>query len=192
MLLRILLVTSLLALSLSAAAVIADEVQAGVVPARISYNRDVRPILSNNCFKCHGPDARERQAELRLDIAEEARKPTCHGRPGDRAGQAGRERAGGARLCDRRSGADAAAGQPQAAHRPRARALRRWIAEGAEYQPHWSFIVPQRPGPPAVKLSNWPRNPIDQFILARLGASGPCTVARGRPSHAHAPRLAST
>ncbi len=139
---------------------------------RLSYNHDIRPILSNNCFKCHGPDARERQAELRLDISDEARKPTATGALAIVPGKP-EESELVARIF---STDEAALMPPPASHKqlsPREReTLRRWVAEGAEYQPHWSFLVPERPDLPAVKLNAWPRNAIDRFVLARLEREG--------------------
>ncbi|HVU86769.1 MAG TPA: PSD1 and planctomycete cytochrome C domain-containing protein [Pirellulales bacterium] len=171
MLLRILLVAILFTLWLPTAVVIADEPQA-TSPARLSYNRDVRPILSNNCFKCHGPDARERQAELRLDISDEARKPTATGALAIVPGKPDESE-----LVARVFAADEAARMPPpASHKELSdrerETLRRWVAEGAEYEAHWSFIAPKRPELPAVKLSSWPRNAIDRFVLARLEREG--------------------
>jgi mono/diheme cytochrome c family protein len=168
MLLRILLVASHIALILSAATAFGDEARAPASPARLSYNRDVRPILSNNCFKCHGPDARERQAELRLDLAEQARQPSATGAVAIVPGKPDESE-----LVARIFAADEATRMPPpASHKTltdrERETLRRWIAEGAEYESHWSFIVPTRPNLPAVKLSTWPRNAIDLFILAGL------------------------
>ncbi|HEY4313852.1 MAG TPA: PSD1 and planctomycete cytochrome C domain-containing protein [Pirellulales bacterium] len=139
---------------------------------RVSYNHDVRPILSNNCFKCHGPDARERQAELRLDISEEARKPTATGALAIVPGKPDESE-----LVARIFATDEAALMPPpASHKQLSQrereTLRRWVAEGAEYQPHWSFIVPERPELPTVQHTAWPRNAIDNFVLARLEREG--------------------
>src|SRR5205823_5859539 len=113
---------------------------AGAAGPAVEYNRDVRPILSNNCFKCHGPDAKERQAGLRLDVRAEALKPAESGRraivPGRPSGSALVRRI----FSDR---ADYVMPPPESNKRltPAERELlRRWIEQGAEYQPHWSFI----------------------------------------------------
>jgi len=133
----------------------------------LSYNRDVRPILVEHCFACHGADSASRQASLRLDRRDDA---IDHGAivPGD---------ADSSPVLDRVYSDDPEEVMPP----PRVKkpltaaqkeVLRRWIAAGAAYEPHWSFIPPQRPEPPAVKDAGWVRNPIDRFILARLEAEG--------------------
>jgi hypothetical protein len=156
----------------------ADEAPAPSQPAEntaakpLAYNSDIRPILSNNCFKCHGPDARERKAELRLDIAAEARKPTASGAIAIVPGKPDESE-----LVARVFATDKAALMPPPdSHKqlsPHERdLLRRWVAEGAEYQAHWSFIAPARAAVPTVAHTTWPRNPIDRFILARLEKEG--------------------
>ncbi len=136
----------------------------------LDYNRDVRPILSAKCFKCHGPDARAREAKLRLDVRAEtltARRsgaiPIVPGQPGE------------SEVVQRIESkfADEQMPPPDSnlALTAEERAiLRRWIAEGAEYRAHWSLIAPQAAPLPAVKNPRWPRNAIDHFILARLEA----------------------
>ncbi|HEY2839547.1 MAG TPA: PSD1 and planctomycete cytochrome C domain-containing protein [Pirellulales bacterium] len=141
-------------------------------PERVEYNRDVRPILGNHCFKCHGFDAKERKAELRLDISDEARKAASSG-----ATPIVPAKPDESELVKRVFATDEAVIMPPAEtnHHLTDREknlLRRWIAEGAEYQPHWSFIAPKRQTPPAVANANWPRNTIDRFILAKLEAEG--------------------
>ena len=145
---------------------------AATTDSRLGYNRDVRPILSNNCFKCHGPDARERKADLRLDVADEARKPTASG-----ATPIVPAKPDESELVVRVFASDEVVVMPPADSHKRLserekETLRRWIAEGAEYQPHWSFIAPQRPTLPPVATSAWPRDGIDHFILARLEREG--------------------
>jgi hypothetical protein len=138
-----------------------------IAAAPLSYNRDVRPILVEHCFACHGADSASRQAGLRLDRRDDA---IDHGAivPGD---------ADSSPALDRVFSDDPEDVMPP----PRVKKpltsgqkeiLKRWIAEGAAYEPHWSFIAPKRPEPPAVKDSGWVRNPIDRFILARLEAEG--------------------
>src|SRR6516165_125769 len=134
---------------------------------KIEYNRDVRPILAENCFACHGPDSAARKAGLRLDrrddaIASEAFVP---GKPEKSA------------LIERITASDPKKLMPPAKTKKHLTAaqketLRRWLAEGAEYQPHWSLIAPKRPPVPAVKQGGWVRNPIDSFILAELEKHG--------------------
>jgi hypothetical protein len=133
----------------------------------ISFNRDIRPILAENCFACHGPDRAARKADLRLDRREDAIKAAVlvPGKPDESE-------------IIVRVFADAKEGMmpPPESHKRLTQAqkelLRRWVAAGAEYEPHWSFITPARPALPSVKDSRWPRNPIDRFILARLEAVG--------------------
>jgi len=133
----------------------------------LEFNRDVRPILSDKCFACHGPDAAAKGIPLRLD-QEAAAKSTARGRPaiipGDpenselirRITHAKR----GLRMPPAHSGVTLAAGEIET--------LRAWIAQGAPWQKHWSFLPPRRPEPPQVRQADWVRNPIDAFVLARL------------------------
>lgn len=139
----------------------------------IDYNRDVRPILANHCFKCHGPDDSARQSELRLDLRDAAvGSDTVSSLPAIVAGSPDESE------MIRRIFSDDADEQmpPPAANKPlsdeKKDVLKRWIAEGAEYRPHWAFVPPVEPVLPQVKLATWPRNPIDNFILARLEAEG--------------------
>ncbi len=133
----------------------------------ISYNRDIRPILAENCFACHGPDRAARKADLRLDRREDAieAEVLVPGKPDESE-------------MIIRIFADANDGlmPPPESHKKltqeQKELLRRWVAEGAQYEPHWSFITPKRPELPSVKDSRWPRNPIDRFILAGLEAAG--------------------
>jgi hypothetical protein len=134
---------------------------------RLQYNRDIRPILAENCFTCHGPDSASRKSGLRLDQRASAvkREAIVPGQPAKSG------------IVERIFAAD-----PKEVMPPRKTlktlttaqkaTLRRWIAEGAEYQPHWSFLPVQRPAVPAVKNKAWVRNPIDNFILARLEKVG--------------------
>ena len=141
---------------------------AATKPVTIEYNRDVRPILVENCFSCHGADSAARKAKLRLDIFEEATA-----KRGDDALAIVPGKPGESELVTRvfaESEDDIM--PPPESHKtltPEQREiLKRWIAEGAKYQPHWSFIAPVKAPLPKVKNSKWVRNPIDQFILARL------------------------
>ena len=139
----------------------------------IEFNRDIRPILSDQCFACHGPDAAKRKTKLRFDTEAGARIELGKGRfaivPGDP------ERS---ELVRRVTSSDTAVRMPPAyAGRAALRAdeierIRRWISQGARWQPFWSFIPPQRPALPAVHDEKWARNPIDRFILARLEREG--------------------
>jgi hypothetical protein len=131
------------------------------------FNRDVRPILAEACFACHGPDRNARKAGLRLDVREDALKADAFvpGKPDQSA------------LIERIfSDEPSQLMPPPKSHKKLTAAqkelLKRWVAAGAEYQPHWSFIPPTRPPLPAVKNVGWVRNPIDRFILAGLEKHG--------------------
>jgi cytochrome c553 len=147
---------------------------AGVVPAvpakaaeKLKYNRDVRPILAENCFACHGPDSAARKADLRLDqrdlaIASGTLVP---GKPDSSP------------TIERIFSDDPSELMPPPkSHKKLTKAqkdtLRRWVLEGAEYEPHWAFVPPKRPAVPVVKDKAWVRNPVDAFILADLERAG--------------------
>jgi hypothetical protein len=140
--------------------------------AEVDFQREVRPILSGICFKCHGPDEAARKAGLRFDIREEALKPAKSGEiaivPGDISKSALVKRIYATDEDDLMP--------PPKAKLPLTEAqkdiLKRWVAEGAEYRPHWAFVAPKRPALPEVKQKDWPRNDIDYFILARLEKEG--------------------
>ncbi len=145
----------------------ADEREsAGNAAPAIDFNRDIRPILSDNCFKCHGPDEKERKAKLRLDVRDEA---LGHGEaivPG---------KSSESELIRRISAEDAAERMPprKTGKRLTPRQIelfKHWIDQGAKYAEHWAFVPPRRPAPPEVSLKDWPRNAIDRFVLARLEA----------------------
>jgi hypothetical protein len=136
-------------------------------PATIEYNREVRPILSENCFPCHGTDAAARKAKLRLDNFEDA---TAQREDSAAAIVPGKPNESEIirRILD--TGDDIM--PPEKSHKVLTAAqkelLKRWVAQGAKYQPHWAFVAPQRPQLPKVKNQQWPRHPVDHFILARL------------------------
>ena len=139
--------------------------------AEVDFNREIRPILSNRCLVCHGPDAAERKAGLRLDTEEGARADLG----GYAAIQPGNPAA--SELFLRVTAKDEADRMPPAktGHRLTAEQislLRRWIEEGAGYARHWAYVKPQRPRPPRVSQRGWARNPIDFFVLARLEERG--------------------
>lgn len=139
--------------------------------SKLDYNRDIRPILSDKCYKCHGPDERTRQAGLRLDRFEEA---TARLKSGVRAIVPGDAR--GSELARRIAATDDADRMPpsesgKALSKGEVELLRRWIEEGARYSKHWSLISPKRAGAPEVE-SAWPRNEIDRFLLAEMQRQG--------------------
>jgi hypothetical protein len=138
---------------------------------RIGFNRDVRPILSATCFQCHGPDQHARKADLRLDVRDIA--------IADRGGYAAilPGNSGASALVARINSADPDERMPpSASHRALSAAqiatLTRWVEEGAEYEPHWSLVAPQRPPLPEVHAAAWVRNGIDSFVLGRLEQEG--------------------
>ena len=134
----------------------------------LDFNRDIRPILSENCFTCHGPDEGTRKANLRFDTKEGAFA---------KAGVIVAGNAANSRLIKRivTTDPDTIMPPPSSGHKltkDQIDLLTRWINEGANWGLHWSFVTPQRPSLPKVKDTNWPRNPIDYFVLAQLEQEG--------------------
>jgi hypothetical protein len=134
---------------------------------KLEYNRDVRPILLENCFACHGPDSASRKADLRLDRREAAVDMAAIV-PGDPESSEMIRRI----LSDDDSERMPPPETKKKLTEAQKQTLVRWVKEGAAYQPHWSLIAPQRPALPAVKNESWVRNPIDRFVLAKLEAAG--------------------
>ncbi len=133
----------------------------------IEYNRDIRPILAENCFACHGADSAARKAGLRLDQRDPAveKKAIVPGKPDESELVA--------RIVTEDPGEHMPPAKSNKTLKPEQKELlKKWIAAGAEYQPHWSFIAPTRPAVPAVADKGWVRNPIDNFVLAKLEAAG--------------------
>jgi len=129
----------------------------------LEFNRDIRPILAENCFYCHGPDPNKRKADLRLDQRQSAL-------------DAGALGPSGSLIIDRIHSDDSDLLMPppdsnrHLSQRDK-KMLTRWIHEGATYQTHWAFVAPVQKMPPLVDtptLQHWPKNPIDNFILAEL------------------------
>ena len=127
--------------------------------AALEFNRDIRPILSDRCFACHGPDAGNRKANFRLDL-EEAAKPKL------------------GLVYQRISSTDKALRMPPAYAGHDAlpardvETIKQWIDARAPWQQHWSFIAPRRAARPAAKNAAWPKNELDWFVLARLEREG--------------------
>jgi hypothetical protein len=138
----------------------------------LEFNRDVRPILSNNCFLCHGPDKAARKGDLRLDVENDVYE----------------DRGDGVRIIVPGNPAESALYQRMITHEPAKRmppaksnktvtakeieTVKKWIEQGGKYQKHWSFIPPQHLKLPPVKNPRWIKNPIDSFILSRLESEG--------------------
>jgi len=142
------------------------------------FNRDVRPILAENCFACHGPDRNQREAGLRLDVEEAAKAPTVLGSVAIVPGSPDRSELI-VRLVhpsERRRMPHARSGKPRLAPE-QIDTLRRWIEAGAEWEPHWAYVPPTRPEPPSTRDGRWPRSPIDRFVLAAAEARGVTTSA---------------
>src|SRR5436190_12939933 len=139
---------------------------------KIDFNRDIRPILSENCYKCHGPDPKARKGDLRLDTKEGALAEIEKGKAAIVAGKPDQSelwhritsKESDERMPPAKSGKKLAA--------PQIALLRKWIEQGAEYQGHWAFIAPQKVAAPAVKNASWVRAPIDAFLLSRLEKEG--------------------
>ncbi len=139
--------------------------------SKVDFNRDIRPILSDACFQCHGPDGAQRKAELRLDDE----KDVLRDRDGHRVIVAGD--LANSTLIERIFSTDANERMPppdsgKSLTPKQAELIRQWVAQGAKWQPHWSLIPPVRPATPTVSRADWVRNPIDAHILARLEREG--------------------
>jgi Protein of unknown function (DUF1553)/Protein of unknown function (DUF1549)/Planctomycete cytochrome C len=136
--------------------------------AALRYDRDVRPILAERCFMCHGQDAEKRQGRLRLDQAEGG--PELRGAH-DVVGADGElwRRISSSDPEERMPPADS--GKPPLSDSQQA-TLRAWMEQGAAYEPHWSFVPPVRPPVPAVADAAWAANDVDRFLLARLEQQG--------------------
>ena len=152
--------------------VVAGAADVFAADGRISFNRDIRPILSDTCFQCHGPDEHKRQAGLRLDLKEAATKAVESGQTAIVPGKTD-----ASELVRRIVATNADLQMPPANSGKKLTArqidlLKQWIAEGAEYQGHWAFLPIERPPLPTVNNAAWARNAIDRFVLARLEREG--------------------
>lgn len=133
----------------------------------LTYNKDIRPILASHCFACHGPDSASRKADLRLDqkTAAEAMGAIVSGKPDE------------SEILKRILSDDPDTVMPPPETKKvitpsQVATLKKWIASGAEYQSHWSYIAPVKASLPAVKNAGWVRHPIDAFVLAQLENMG--------------------
>ncbi len=130
-------------------------------PGKVSFQRDIKPLLTHRCFTCHGPDEAERKADMRLDLREEALKGAI--KPGDGKGSALYERI---TSTDPELVMPPPAGKKPALKPEEAELIRRWIDEGAQYDAHWAYVPVTRPATPAIKNTTWARGEIDRWILA--------------------------
>ncbi len=150
--------------SVAVVALMAGVVQCAEAP--VEFNREVRPILSDRCFTCHGPDSASRKSPLRLDLEASARAALAGG---DLAHS---------QVYRRITSTDPGVRMPPAyLNRERLSdseiaILRRWIEQGAKYQPHWSLIPPRRQALPELKDAAWARSPVDRLVGARLEREG--------------------
>ena len=143
---------------------------AAIADEPLSFNRDIRPILSDACFQCHGPDSKQRKGDLRLDNESQVfeKRDGHHGLvPGDPAKS---------ELFRRLTATDDERMPPPSSGKKlspqQIETIRRWIEQGAKWQSHWAYIAPSRPKLPIVKDHAWPKNGIDHFVLARLEREG--------------------
>ena len=139
---------------------------------KVHFNRDIRPLISDNCLKCHGPDAKNNTSDVRLDTSELAFREFEKGRFAIVPGKPEKSE-----LYLRISTSDKSDKMPPAKSNKSLTAaqvelIRRWIAEGAEWQGHWAFVPPKKLAPPAVKNAGWVRTPVDAFLLARMEKEG--------------------
>jgi len=144
-------------------AAVADE----PLPDTIEFNRHIRPILSDHCYTCHGPDSAARQADLRLDRRDDAvaMKAIVPGNVKTSA------------MLARILSSDPNEVMPpprtkKTLTREQKQLLTQWIRDGAEYEPHWSYLAPKDPPLPKVQTPNWVTNAIDTFVLSRLESEG--------------------
>lgn len=150
-----------------------EEASSGYQGEAISYNSQVRPILSDRCYACHGPDAANQKSPFRLDsleasrmnLAREGEAPRHGIVPGDPDASLVIQRIVSKDPSEQMPPPEA---KKKRITEEELAILRQWIAEGANYEKHWAFVAPVKAEPPAVKDEAWVRNPIDRFILAKL------------------------
>jgi Protein of unknown function (DUF1553)/Protein of unknown function (DUF1549)/Concanavalin A-like lectin/glucanases superfamily/Planctomycete cytochrome C len=146
--------------------------QAGAALSRVDFNRDIRPILSDKCWLCHGPDAPSKRLKLRLDSEAAAQAELSLGRHAIVPGHTEQSE-----LVRRITAENELERMPpvysnRTLNKQEIELLTEWIRQGAVWQKHWSFIPPSRPALPAVTHKAWPLNPIDYFVLERLEKEG--------------------
>src|SRR3954447_3023095 len=131
---------------------------APVLFGAVDFNRDIRPILSDNCFTCHGPDEKKRMANLRLDTPEAglSRIVTAGDPNGSKLFQRVSEPNKARRMPPPGAGTTLTEHQIEL--------LKQWIADGAKWENHWAFVAPKTPKLPDVRNEAWARNPIDRFV----------------------------
>jgi hypothetical protein len=148
--------------------------QAVTTTGKIDFNFDIKPILSDRCFKCHGPDPNQRKADLRLDIEEKAyaalkENPDIHAIVPGNPDQS--------ELVKRIFSSDPQYMMPPpesnlSLNDDEKYLLKKWVQQGAKYKKHWAFLPPEKTNPPEPSEKGWVRNDIDKFILAKLDQKG--------------------
>ena len=144
-------------------------------PEVVSYNFHIRPILSDNCFACHGPDAKKREANLRLDLAEAAFLPLKETK-GAFAFVPGKPEE--SEVYRRITSQDPEYQMPTPESHlgmlseEEVSLMKKWIKQGAKYEKHWAFVVPKKAALPKVENEDWPRNELDHFVLAKMEQKG--------------------
>ncbi len=139
---------------------------------KVTFNRDIRPILSDRCFLCHGPDSATREADLRLDVEEEAYKALEFG-DGSHVIKPGDPQQSEVFLRISTDDPDIKMPPPESKielTQPQVDLIRQWIQQGAEYEGHWAFIPPRKAELPVVKDQSWSHNEIDRFVLQQMEA----------------------
>ena len=146
------------------------------LPAQVDFNYHIKPILSDRCYKCHGPDANQRQADYRIDLATAAFGKT-NGAHSQVTHNLKANNLAKSEVFHRIIADDGEYMMPppdanlSLSTREKALIIR-WIEQGATYKPHWSFVPPQKESLPIVKNKNWPQQPLDYFILNKIEAHG--------------------
>lgn len=146
---------------------VADE----VIPAKVEFNRDIRPILSDNCYQCHGFDKNQREAKLRLDVRDDAMKQRVGKTPIDPK-NIGSSTVMAHILSDHVTDQMPPRDSEKSLTATEKVLIARWIEQGADYEDHWAYITPRRPKLPKVTNKKWVKNPVDTFVLAKLEENG--------------------
>ncbi|WP_114747936.1 PSD1 and planctomycete cytochrome C domain-containing protein [Pleomorphovibrio marinus] len=178
------LITLLIGILLHACGNAGDKINTQI-PDRVSYNFHIRPIISDNCFACHGPDANKREAGLRLDTEDGAyaalkENPEKHaiipGKPLE------------SMVFTRISSEDPNQMMPppesnlKLSEREK-QMIRKWIQQGAKYEKHWAFVPPQKQTPPENKFPGWSQHPIDKFVFDKMSTIGLKPNPEGEKAH---------
>ncbi|WP_149276795.1 PSD1 and planctomycete cytochrome C domain-containing protein [Pareuzebyella sediminis] len=144
------------------------------VPDKIDYNFHIKPILSDNCYTCHGPDANKRKAGLRLDLKESALSelPESPGHFAIVPKSLGKSKVYQAIVSDNPDEMMPPPGSKLALNSYEKKLIKKWIEQGAEFEKHWAFLTPEKANVPESETSDWGENEIDRFILRRLEDNG--------------------